>query len=336
MSETGPLAKLLAIGGTVAEGVTNSQHLLAIGVAIFGAGGAVCAFLENHTYLAIGAGALMQAAIAAGAMNYAVRRVLRNREARRLELLAEIQACYYEFDTWVSMQARPLSEEAFRQLQLRHTIFLTTLCEVAAHLFQEQRPRKGPFSANIKRVFRARNEVGELEPYYTQLTRYVGADADARLVFEKDQFAKPTKLADNHVYSRMFDERISEDFFMDKDIGPLVRKLRDERYLHPNDKTLLFYRSLAVFPIYGTLTHANERETTNWFEYNNLQVAGTLCVDSPKMGAFNNAKHPTRAQDLCTLKLLSGLAFSSFRLVSSASATGVLTATGLDRANGNG
>ncbi|MEH2549366.1 hypothetical protein V1283_006011 [Bradyrhizobium sp. AZCC 2262] len=152
------------------------------------------------------------------------------------------------------------------------------------------------------------------------MTRYVGADGDARLAFEKDQFGQPTRIADNYVHNRMFSTQISEDFYIDRDIKPLVLQLRDERFLHPNDKTLPFYRSLAVYPIYGTLPNADARETKDWFIYKQMLVAGTLCVDSPKTRAFDNAKRSTREQDLSTLKLLSCLAFSSFQLVSVASA----------------
>ena len=333
MSESGPFAKALAIGGTIADGLTNGKHIVAIGAALFSASGAIYAFLENHVIIASGAGAVTLAVLTGGAVSYLDGRVHRGREERRMALLADIQGCHQEFMNWVLTQTQPLSKEAFQQLLQLHTAFLTRLCEVAARLFEIQRPRKGPFSANIKRVFVAMNETHEPEAHYTQLTRYVGADGDARLAFERDQFAKPTKLADNYIYNRMFSTRISEDFYMDKDISPLVRELRDQRYLHPNDKTLPFYRSLAVYPIYGTLPHTGEREAKDWFVYNQLKVAGTLCVDSPRTKAFDDAKRSTREQDLSTLKLLGGLAFSSFQLVSTASAIGVVTGMSPDRAD---
>ena len=123
------------------------------------------------------------------------------------------------------------------------------------------------------------------------------------------------KVFANYWYNRMFTEEIADDFFICSDLRALMRDLSEDKFKEPNETSAKFFRSLVAMPISGRLHRPANAAGEPWFVYKNQEVAGLICINSPRADAFRNVDSPERECDLNVMKRLAREAFWSFRQI---------------------
>jgi hypothetical protein len=320
-------AKLVNVAGVVAEWVTYLKHISAIAAAVSLVAGVMIGFIDEHKAVVYIAGACFATFALIG---FACRWVEGSWRTRLSTVQEKLNSClesYEAFESEVFAYNRKPSREGRDNIYVLHEKYLAKLCQTAAFGFQVVKPWKGPFATNIKRIVLIPDEDGYLVPHYKPLARSYVFD-EARLKYDITLEDKPIKIADSATYSQMFTPQIGQDYYIHHDLSVLVRELKAHRYVEPNDTSLKFYRSMIIFPIYG---HLHRPTNEAWFRYNGYDVAGIMCVDSPKPGAFRDRIGVAREFDRGFMKQLTWYAFASFRLLDSL----VIEAEQSDEAGGN-
>lgn len=308
--------RLLSICGSVAEMINQIKHILAILAALALSASMIGGFVSDHVYWAVGS-AICLALVSTAAGSYSIiSRMWRARGQRIAEAFIQLQSSYEEFESEVFNFRNEPSRESLRHLMTRHQALLFKICATAVAVFSTLKPRKGPFAANLKRIVLKADERGSAVPYYSPMASTY-SDEEERKKYDEALKGNLVKVFDNFWYARMFSPQIGEDHFIHHDVRVLMRELSGDKFKEPNDTSATFFRSLMAFPVYGKLNRPAGWAGEPWYVYSDKDVAGLICIDSRKSGAFRNVKGLTREYDLNIIKQLTRCAFSSFRLVDS-------------------
>jgi hypothetical protein len=315
MRETeGTGTRLIAIGGSAADIYEKSRQLVAITGATFLAATSLGGFALDHLYWAAGSGACLTLGGIAGASTAVSARLARKRELKILEAWNQLAGVRDEFDAAVIKFRNSPTRDNLASLMAMHKQLIDRICTTAVRIFELRKPRKAPFKANIKRIILKPDGRGIIVPYYSPMASTYSDEEDRN---EYDHAIKLNleKVFANYWYSRIFTEEIAEDFFICSDLRALMRDLREQRFKEPNETSAKFFRSLIALPVCGRLYRPVNAIREPWFGYKGQDVAGLICVDSLKVGAFRNTHDPDREYDLNVMKRLAREAFWSFRQI---------------------
>jgi hypothetical protein len=306
--------KLLAIGGSAAEIYEKGRKVVAIGGAGFLAANAIAGFALDHIYWATGSGACLTLGGMAGASTALSSRLARKRELKISEAWNQLDGVRNDFDAAVINFRYNQTRDNLAQLMNMHKRLIDKICATGVRVFEINKPRKGPFKANIKRIVLKPDSRGTTVPYYSPMASTYSDEQD-RSDYDDAIKLDLVKVFANYWYSRMFTEEIAEDFFICSDLRALIHDLSDDKFKEPNETSAKFFRSLIAMPICGRLHRPADAAGEPWFVYKNQEVAGLICVDSVKAGAFRNTQGPEREYDLNVIKRLAREAFWSFRQI---------------------
>ncbi|WP_426424140.1 hypothetical protein [Bradyrhizobium genosp. A] len=197
-------------------------------------------------------------------------------------------------------------------LEALHADYLEAICNTAVGVFEAKRPRKGPITANIKRIEES-GMSGAASFVYRPLVRSSKYDQH-RIEYDEGLEADPVAVQSNFVYRRIFDPRYQDDFFVHGDLAQLLKEITRSREIteEPNERSTEFYQSFIIFPIFGLMesdANAPSVPLSNYMQYKKKNVFGLMCVDSGKRKSFN------AGSDADIMKQLTSYAFGAFRLV---------------------
>jgi hypothetical protein len=312
-------SKAAEYAAVLLEAAVDIKNILAIVVFGIAVAGSVAAdFVKQHADWFIAAcvlAALVSLAFIAKAL--ARTRALR-RQGPRQEARLKQQACRRELDAELSMyrHASPATRN-IKDLEKKHHAYLKSLCHTAAATFDVLKPAMAPFSANIKHIVMADpNETGLLEPCYAQVVG-TWADESERGKYNEAAAGKFVPLNSCYWYSLMFNPVVGRDYFAHHDRRELAAYLEKIGFGVADKVEPSFFRSWFGMPIYGQTQQRPGPDRDSPYIYvsrnGKMVVAGILCVDSPKAGAFLQAPGLELAHDVAVMQELTQSAFSSYR-----------------------
>lgn len=316
MSESRKIASnLLGIGGMVAEMVNHVKHAAAIVGAVMVATGTISALVSDHPYAVLAfASVLSVIGTGAGAVLLEARRAGRRNRAIA-KAFVELQRAFDLFDRAARSFEQAPSPDPIA-LANDHVIFLEKICATAEFVFDTVSPLRAPFTARMDRISLAEGPHGE--PQYKPIPRFARF-AHGGVANDAGPVRDPVSLWNNYWLTRIFLPQIGKDFFAHDNMPRLLNELRNDHYVEPSDKAVT--GSLLAFPLLGELCRKPGSLREPWFSYKGRAVAGALCVTTPKKGAFRAARLTRDAYELHVMEQLTSLAFASFRLVDTASAS---------------
>lgn len=223
------------------------------------------------------------------------------------------QSVFYYLNTL----ARPkidLHEAAESRAQIE-TLYKETIreiCETGVKVIARRKPislGRVTFSTNIKVLV----DRGDLR--YFPLVR-AGDGASLRDRKMRDEYIRenPLLLSEHRVYQAILNPSVEDDFYVCQDIAEEFARIAVDRsnnqfYSKPNRDDQKDYQAFVTVPIYGNFPDTIESLPSghSFTKLRNRHVVGFLCIDSPKVGAFD------AAYDLKIMQQLAAMLFDVFR-----------------------